>query len=619
MRKMLERNNPILRKIDTDSPLSVGNGSFAFTADVTGMQSLYRHYEENHVPLCTMSEWGWHSVPGNYTLADLELTEYKYADRTVRYPVERKPGSEHIYNWLREQPHKFNLVRVALWSDGAEIQAADLQDIEQTLDIGSGKLISKFSLNGKPCKVTTVCDSESDTLAFRVWGGSGLTVRLMFPYGSHEKSASDWNNPKGHTSTLEGSTISRKMDSTEYKVQLSAPATRIADHCFEITEVSEFTISFGEKTVPYAACEKNAQAMWSDFWQRTKTAKVGPELERRMLLSLYLSRIQGCGYLPPAETGLTLNSWYGRFHLEMHLWHSAYLPLYNQAELLERSLKWYKDILPQAKENAAKNGYKGARWPKQVAQDGIDSPSPIAPLLVWQQPHIIYMLELVRKQKPEILQEYWEVVKETAIFMCDFLHLNEATGKYELIAPLIPAQENHRPTDVKNPTFELEYFHFGLGLAIEWAEEMGEPAEEWTHIRENIADSPIKDGLYLAHENCPDTFQNYNRDHPSMLCALGLIPGERIDRKVMKATLEKVMECWNMPEMWGWDFAVMAMTASELGMDGLAMELLLMDTPKNTYVASGNNFQKARKQEDLPLYLPGNGSLLLALAIMGMV
>ena len=58
----------------------------------------------------------------------------------------------------------------------------------------------------------------------------------------------------------------------------------------------------------------------------------------------------------------------------------------------------------------------------------------------------------------------------------------------------------------------------------------------------------------------------------------------------------------------------MAMTAVRLGCPELAVDLLLMDKPKNTYVASGNNYQKT--SDKLPLYLPGNGSLLLALPLM---
>lgn len=74
-----------------------------------------------------------------------------------------------------------------------------------------------------------------------------------------------------------------------------------------------------------------------------------------------------------------------------------------------------------------------------------------------------------------------------------------------------------------------------------------------------------KDGVYLAHENCPTTFTEYNRDHPSMLGAFGLIDSDRIDRTVMDNTLQLVEECWKYPTLWGWDFAMMAMTAVRLG------------------------------------------------------
>ena len=56
------------------------------------------------------------------------------------------------------------------------------------------------------------------------------------------------------------------------------------------------------------------------------------------------------------------------------------------------------------------------------------------------------------------------------------------------------------------------------------------------------------------------------------------------------------------------------MTAVRLGKPELAIDILLKDTYKNVYVASGNNRQISR--DDLPLYLPGNGSLLLAAAFM---
>jgi hypothetical protein len=37
---LVTRHNPTLNKFDLLSPLSVGNGEFAFTADVTGLQTF---------------------------------------------------------------------------------------------------------------------------------------------------------------------------------------------------------------------------------------------------------------------------------------------------------------------------------------------------------------------------------------------------------------------------------------------------------------------------------------------------------------------------------------------------------------------------------------------------
>src|SRR5690606_31876615 len=110
---------------------------------------------------------------------------------------------------------------------------------------------------------------------------------------------------------------------------------------------------------------------WERFWSTggaidlsgTADPRAG-ELERRIVLSEYLTAIQCAGTLPPQETGLTFNSWHGKFHLEMHWWHAAHFPLWGRVELLERSLWWYKKILPKAREHASMQGYSGVRWPK---------------------------------------------------------------------------------------------------------------------------------------------------------------------------------------------------------------------------------------------------------------
>ena len=99
-----------------------------------------------------------------------------------------------------------------------------------------------------------------------------------------------------------------------------------------------------------------------------------------------------------------------------------------------------------------------------------------------------------------------------------------------------------------------------------------------------------------------------------MVAALGLLPGERIKPQVMRKTLQKIYETWDFQSMWGWDFAMLAMTETRLGNPAGAVDVLLYDTEKNRYMSNGHNLQASRS--DLPLYLPGNGSLLLAIPMM---
>ncbi len=369
---------------------------------------------------------------------------------------------------------------------------------------------------------------------------------------------------------------------------------------------------------------QNGAIYWNNFWEKGGIIQLNQsqdkraiELERRIILSQYLMAVNSSGSIPPQETGLTCNSWYGKMHLEMYLWHCGWLAHWNYGEMTERSLLWYKNHLHIAKKNAAFNGYKGARWPKMVGMEGIDCPSPIAPLLVWQQPHIIYMLEMVYRQNPRksFLKAYWDVLKETVEFMVDYVVWNDVTGCYDICAPVIPVQERHQPEDTHNPAFEIEYWHFTLNIGCQWAERLEKQIDEkWCHVSEHMATLTEKEGVYLAHENCTETFEKVNIDHPSMLGAFGLIHSRRINKKVMEKTLQRVVEGWEYPTLWGWDFAMMAMTAVRLGKPELAIDILLKDTPKNCYLSNGHNMQISRK--DLPLYLPGNGSLLFVAAMM---
>ncbi|MDQ0826776.1 hypothetical protein QFZ60_002949 [Arthrobacter sp. B2I5] len=361
-------------------------------------------------------------------------------------------------------------------------------------------------------------------------------------------------------------------------------------------------------------------AYWPEFWSSGGAIELDAtddprarELERRIVLSQYLTTVNCSGSLPPQETGLVCNSWRGRFHLEMHWWHAAHFAHWNRPELLLPSLRWYSSVLESSRQTARMQGFDGVRWPKQVGPDGRESPSPIGTFLIWQQPHPIHLAELVYRANPSpaVLEEFAEIVFESAAFMASFAHPT-ARG-FELGPPLIPAQESYGPlrTTVTNPTFELAYWQWALRIAAAWRGRLGlEPVESWLAVADGLVPPRVINGVYAAMDVEPFTIRT---DHPSMLCALGVLPlTDLIDEGVMRATLADVLADWDWDSTWGWDYPVMAMTAARLGEPETAVDALLQEAPKNTALVNGHN----RQTDSLPLYLPGNGGLLAAVALM---
>jgi protein-glucosylgalactosylhydroxylysine glucosidase len=313
---------------------------------------------------------------------------------------------------------------------------------------------------------------------------------------------------------------------------------------------------------------------------------------------------------------LTMNSWYGKFHLEMHWWHATHFALWNRASLLEKSMGWYNAVLTKAKATAHWQNYAGARWQKMTDPFGDESPSGIGAFIIWQQPHPIYFSELLYRNDPgqATLLKYKDIVFNTADFMASFLKLHD--GQYHLCHPLIPAQEIFKPGETDDPAYELQYWYYGISTAQKWRERLGMPENElWKDIISKLAPLPVQNSLYLPNATTPNAYvdENYRRDHPAVTAAFGVLPlNSRIDPLIMGNTFEDIIDNWQWETTWGWDYPMLAMTAARLDKPQLAIDALMMNVQKNTYLVNGHNYQDKR----LRLYLPGNGGLLAAVAMM---
>jgi len=652
---LVSRHNIENSVIDSLNSLSVGNGEFAFTADITGLQSFPEFYAKG-VPLGTMSNWGWHTAenPENYNLNDV-YKSYDVHGRSIDYVNQYRAGEDErkaaASEWLRANPHRIQLGLIGLKiikGDGTEIAITDIKNPVQRLNLWKGEIDSRFEIEGEPVHVVTVCHPDYDMVSVRIVSGlitkSRLKIELNFPAANPAWSGYNFLSPEKHTTELLSDTnnislFRRSQDNDSYNVLFSRTGgniSKVSKHVYYIEpQVTDSVFSFSchflsDPGTGYARTFEEVQTecnkSWNDFWLSGGavdfsecTDPRAEELERRVILSQYLTRIQCSGKFPPAETGLTYNSWYGKFHLEMHWWHGVHFALWNRADILEKQMQYYFDIFDNARSTAENQGYKGVRWPKMVGPDGRESPSNVGTYLIWQQPHPIFYSELLYENasdKKEILSRYSKLVFETANFMASYAWFDSTRAQYVLGPVLIPAQESLKLETSINPPFELVYWYWGLKTAQKWRERMGvAPSPWWDDVISKISGLAVQDGLYLCSEDTKDSYENprYMSDHPIVSGISGVLPETgMVDKVILGNSLDTIMKKWNWKSTWGWDFPMLAMSAASIGREEQAIDFLLMEAPKNRYLLNGHNYQDAR----LSIYLPGNGGLLTAVASM---
>lgn len=647
---LISGHNPSLKKLDVLNPFTLGNGQFAFTADVTGLQSFYDLYYEQGTPIETKARWAWHSRPNpkKYTLDQVMRVYDAYGIR-VPFPTDMDSTAGQ---WLRQNPHDLPLAKVGLMLRESPLDPAMLGDVQQTLDMWRGHLTSHYTLQKNAVNVETVVGGRKDVMAATIQSplirSGELAISLQFPRGyklnKKNTPAIDWQSAAEHTTSLLESDQQRALfsvtvDDHQHFVQLhwrgDAKVIRVDRHRYALKPIDaesdtlEISIEFSQSppTSPsdFAQVSATAQSFWSEFWQSgaaisfaKSTHPLAEELERRVVLSQYLLAVQAQAEIPAQETGLTSSSWYGKHHTEMVWWHTAHWIMWNRTEPARKTLNWFVGRMDEAKSLARSRGLAGTRWAKMVGPEGIESPGG-NPLIIWNQPQPIHLAELLYQQSgdTQVLKRYAALVENTAQALSSMLVWEEDTQRFSLLPPIWIAQEIYSPTATKNPAFELSYWRYGLETALEWRKRLGEPTNTlWERQLRQLAPLPQKDDKYVAIESIPDTFDNIQsrQDHPTMLAPWGLLQDPNVDLQVMQRTLQAVLDSWDWEEkIWGWDYPMIAMTAWRLGKTDLAFDMLLKDAPHNAYLTNGHCPQPGA---ELPVYLPANGALLSAVAMI---
>lgn len=231
------------------------------------------------------------------------------------------------------------------------------------MDVWNGIITSTFRVEGKPVKVITQGDFDSDAVAFDIESdlvSSGiLEVELDFPYPpiptvdcKFEVFVSSYDFSTNHSTFVVESDyqdtahIYHEMQETKYHVNLRWPGpvplslardepvgpVRKATHRHTLTPKAgrrrkkpskiSFTAHFSSEkqtpSLPRTIQSKNP-CDWNDYWLDggfvDLTGSSNPnatELQRRIVLSQYHVRVNSAAEgQPPQESGLMNNGWYG--------------------------------------------------------------------------------------------------------------------------------------------------------------------------------------------------------------------------------------------------------------------------------------------------------------------
>ncbi len=637
---LVTRHNVTLTDFDTtlprtrQTPLQIGNGRFAFGLDVTGLQTFMLHGSFSHA---TLSDWGWHTAanPQNYRPEETMIEVVGGGGRKTPYaansrhhwpnlPPEEAKRAEGAWNYYRQNPGRLPLGQIRLHlfkADGKLIEPTDLQKIRQTLDVWTGVVRSGYVIEGVSVEVVTCCHPAHDLVAVHVKSKlisqGRLKVFWEFPVvTANTESEADLRGARRVD-------LTRTLDADRYFVSVAWeqgdweagswnpgwPRRYLltpSRHSDEFSFVCRFSPQAIGELPTFEETAAASAKHWPEFWQSGGAIDLSEskdprwrELERRIVLAQYLTRVNSTGSSPPQESGLFSNSWHGKFHLEMTAWHGVHFALWDRPQLVDGWMQWMRGPgLEAAKRQAARQGYQGARWMKMIAPTAEwESPSDAGPFRI----------------------QFQELVQQSAEFMADYLWWDAKTGRYVLGPPLLTGSEASNWRTTCNSTVELSYWFYGLRTAQLWRERLGLPREpKWDEILAKLSKPPVVEGLCVDAENaiCPARYQTPKGKflpRPAWFEAYGCMRGDEVDTQAMSRTFDKI---WNETNdgcqwlFWGCDFPMLAMTAARLGRTKEALDVLLSEHPNNAVLPSGFN-----PAGSMP-YLPATGGLLWTTALM---
>jgi trehalose/maltose hydrolase-like predicted phosphorylase len=242
---------------------------------------------------------------------------------------------------------------------------------------------------------------------------------------------------------------------------------------------------------------------WDSLWTSDIVIEGDPQSQQdvhSMLYHLYSFTREGTAY-SPSPMGLSGLGYNGHVFWDAELWMFPAL-LVMHPGLAKSMVEYRYEKLDAAKRNAFSHGYKGAMFPWESAETGVEE-TPVWALSGPFEHHITADVALaawnyycVTQDKEWLREKGWSILSSTADFWASRVERN-GPGKYE-IKNVVAADE--WAENVDNNAFTNAAAKANLKAAIAAANILGiHPDADWQNVADNIPILKMENGVTKEH------------------------------------------------------------------------------------------------------------------------
>ena len=296
--------------------------------------------------------------------------------------------------------------------------------------------------------------------------------------------------------------FSKKIKAGEtYRFAIAGSSITSAHHDDPLNEAERLTI--------YAKLEGRDRLIsfhtraWNDLWKSDIVIEGDDQSQQdihSMLYHLYSFTREGTA-LSPSPMGLSGLGYNGHVFWDAELWmFPAVLVLH--PEIARSMLEYRYQRLETARRNAFANGFKGAMFPWESAETGVEE-TPVWALTGPFEHHITACVAIaawnyfcVTQDKNWLRERGWPILSATADFWASRVERN-GPGKYE-IKNVVAADE--WAENVDNNAFTNAAAKSNLQYATEAAKILGIPPKpDWVDVANNIPILKLENGVTSEH------------------------------------------------------------------------------------------------------------------------